>query len=202
MLTVLSTTYVTETANEVRWILGLCILHRLARAACAEEAHEGTWLALVMQVPATVAHNHATLAMGAGRSMVETWSELTNSRKPCTRILESEYASECHDDGEKGKDLGSNMERGVDWSQNQAKQALTLYAIERALGRVTPPVLEEELHATVPLVHSTLRDPHAPVRRACVCMLVHAYTRLADKDQFRRIYAPLSAGEERLIFVR
>ena len=94
------------------------------------------------------------------------------------------------------------MERGVGGSQNQAKLALTLYAIERALGRVTPPVLEEELHVTVPLVHSTLRDPHVPVRRACVCMLVHAYARLADKDQFRRIYAPLSAGEERLILVR
>lgn len=202
MLAVLSTTYLTETTNEVRWILGLCILHRLARAACAEEAHEGTWLALVLQVPAIVVHDHATLAMGAGRSMVETWSELTRSRKPCTRILEIECASERHDEGQKGKDLESNMERGVGGSQNQAKLALTLYAIERALGRVTPPVLEEELHVTVPLVHSTLRDPHVPVRRACVCMLVHAYARLADKDQFRRIYAPLSAGEERLILVR
>ena len=93
MLAVLSTTYVTETTNEVRWILGLCILHRLARAACAEEVHEGTWLALVLQVPATVVHDHATLAMGAGRSMVETWSELTQSRKPCARILETECAT-------------------------------------------------------------------------------------------------------------
>lgn len=73
-------------------------------------------------------------------------------------------------------------------SDDAAQRILALYALE--VRRVTD---LEELRTTVPLVQVALRDPHTPVRRACVSFLVQV------PREALTLYAPLAASEERLI---
>jgi len=71
---------------------------------------------------------------------------------------------------------------------NAEQRILALHAL--AVRRDTD---LDELRTTAPLVQVALRDAHTPVRRACVSFLAQV------PREALTLYAPLAAGEERLI---
>jgi len=174
-----------ETATESEaWFWALLVLYRLAPHVRGGP-EEGAWLTQVLRaVHADAAHS--TLAMGAGRAMVDAWLE-----------QQTEVIAACE---------GLVHALGAPEAQDAARLALALYAMEQLVPRMPMADPGAELHAMVPFVHTGLRHSSTPVRRASVAVLVQAHVRWAEvhgpESPARRelaLFASLTPREERLV---
>ncbi|WFD20296.1 suppressor of tub2 mutation [Malassezia caprae] len=174
-----------ETVTESEaWFWALLVLYRLAPHVRGA-TEEGAWLTQVLRaVHADAAHS--TLAMGAGRAMVDAWlAQQTEAAPACERLVHA---------------LGSPE------AQDAARLALALYAMEQLVPRMPMAEPGAELHAMVPYVHTGLRHGSTPVRRASVAVLVQAHIRWDEvhgpEGPGRRelaLFASLTPREERLV---
>lgn len=174
---------VAEAETEV-WFWALLVLYRLAPHV-RSTPEEGAWLTHMLRaVHADAAHS--TLAMGAGRAMVDAWLEQnTDALSACEGLLHALGAPE---------------------AQEAARLALALYAMEQLVPRMPMAEPGAELRAMVPLVHTGLRHSSTPVRRASVAVLVQVHVRWAEVQgpealahSDTALFASLTPSEERLV---
>ncbi|WFD28070.1 suppressor of tub2 mutation [Malassezia nana] len=180
----------TEDGDDDAWLWSLIVLYRLA-PHISDTPEEGAWLALALRsVHADMAHR--TLAMGAGRAMMDAWlAQKHEAVQACAALLQALGAPE---------------------TLEALPLALALYTMEQLVSRMPMVHPSAELGAMVPIVHRGLRHHHTPVRRASVAVLVQAHLRWIEvhRDEaptqseaaLHSVWSPLRPSEEQLVQVR
>lgn len=179
-----------EDVDDDAWLWSLIVLYRLA-PYISDTPEEGAWLALALRsVQADAAHR--TLAMGAGRAMMDAWlAQKQEAVQACAALLQALGAPE---------------------ALEASHLALALYGMEQLVSRMPMVQPSVELGAMVPIVHRGLRHNHTPVRRASVAVLVQAHLRWMEvhRDEapthseaaLHPVWSPLRPSEEQLVQVR